>query len=399
MRFLIDNNLPPELCAPFEQYGHTAKHVKDTTFTRDKNILTHAIKEGYVLVSHDARFEERIVKQSCDSEGLFIQPKKEGIQAVVFPAFGAGDKGKAVTEATDIYKRIRYSCAAHLDAGDTSSAEWKNRYWELRGVPLRLGVSEEGITLNGGMAIKRRSDNGSNIGFGTIANNVASLVWGRHNDFYPRASGIRGLVSLRGFSKPKDKEEEESRKKELNRIVSGMLKSMITISFSHTRLLDIRIDREGICYRIHDRNRKGETSLNEIREIHDFEKKLNLINEKTGLDAYKVIEDQAKIVNGIEVITSHRNFLRAPMGYITKRLDMAALAGINIRQEENVTKAINKRHKQFNTWAMASAPLGKTAEMKKLLSVEPQPQSHIHNKFKPPYMVSNPSKSNKRTRI
>ena len=389
MKFLIDKNLPPELCGLFEAYGHSAKHVNDTTFSKDPHILRHAIREGYLIVTQDIGFQ-KIIDQSCDAQGLFIPPTKDGIEVAIIPTFRPENRARVMAEAAEIKARIRYSRKTHLDDGD-AVPEWKHRYWELRGVPLRLGVSEESITANGAEIIRRGSV--GDAGFGTLANRVESLVWNSREDFYRQSPGVKGLVMVRGFSKPKGQQESNDIKAELCRVIEGMLNSMVTLSFARAQLVDIRIDRDGICYRIHDRNGKTRIDLNEIREIHDFERKLDYLLTRTGLDHPKIIEDQVRIVNGKEVVSSHRNFLRGPLSYIQKRIDTAAAAGIDVTNEHNVTKAINKKDKQFNAWVRGAAPPARAAEVEKLLPQAAKPQQLVSN-FRQHYIMSNTNKSN-----
>lgn len=61
MRFLVDAQLPEALCRWLEVRGHEAAYVGTTLTgeTPDRDIASHAVERGYVLVSKDEDFVTR----------------------------------------------------------------------------------------------------------------------------------------------------------------------------------------------------------------------------------------------------------------------------------------------------------------------------------------------------
>ncbi|MDE1832830.1 MAG: DUF5615 family PIN-like protein [Candidatus Micrarchaeota archaeon] len=398
MKFLVDANLPPELCNLFDSYGHIAKHVNDTTFSKDPHILRHAIREGYIIVTQDIGFQERIIGQSIGPKGLFIPPKTSGIQIAIIPSYCREDRGRVMAEASKLRAAYRHMHKVHLDDDETHSPGWKHRYWELRGVPLRIGVSDREITANSTVIIRKNAVEKPKLGIWGVDERLEELVRKMSRGFYHLPQGAKGLVMIRGFSRSNGERLAEDQRKRIYEALDGMLKSMVTISFARAQLVDIRVDRDATCYRIHDRATGGGIYLNEIREIHNFEEKLAYLRQATGMSCSSIIEDQERVVNGRKVVNSHRNFLRGPLSYIAKRVDTAAAAGIDVTLEHNVTKAINKKDKQFNRWVRAAAHPERALELERLLQSEHKTRQQQGTNFKQPYIMSNSSKSNNKVK-
>ncbi len=74
MKFLIDNNLPPSMTAPFVAAGHDAVHLRDVTSgdSPDEHIALLAQQRGLVIVTRDTDFGDVRRYPPKDHPGLIV---------------------------------------------------------------------------------------------------------------------------------------------------------------------------------------------------------------------------------------------------------------------------------------------------------------------------------------
>lgn len=63
MKFLVDSDLPPELCVHLRDAGHDAIHIDAFGAEDNPSILTAAVKQGRIAISRDRMLE--IERQMC----------------------------------------------------------------------------------------------------------------------------------------------------------------------------------------------------------------------------------------------------------------------------------------------------------------------------------------------
>ena len=65
MKFIVDAQLPPGVCAGLAARGHDAVHVFDalTGQTPDREIVAFALQEGRILITKDDDFVEPLARQ------------------------------------------------------------------------------------------------------------------------------------------------------------------------------------------------------------------------------------------------------------------------------------------------------------------------------------------------
>ncbi|HVC57933.1 MAG TPA: DUF5615 family PIN-like protein [Candidatus Acidoferrales bacterium] len=187
---------------------------------------------------------------------------------------------------------------------------------------------------------------------------------------------------------------------ELHIAVNNMLNAMKGISFAHAASVDIMIDRDGICFKITEeiwRNRVPKRKMNEVRAINDFDRKMAYFKAECGFDYSAIIEDRETVVDGdIVKQPNHRFFLRRSLNYITERIEIARVAGINIRDETNASNAIKKKPKEFTNWVRRETPPEKQQLVEAMLNAtvnHDQAARHTGTNHKPGYVMT--SKRNK----
>jgi len=67
MEFIVDKNLPSWIVALFEQYGHSAVHVDNCTYNKDKDILKKAQCLRRIVVTRDIGLKSRVI-ENMDNE-------------------------------------------------------------------------------------------------------------------------------------------------------------------------------------------------------------------------------------------------------------------------------------------------------------------------------------------
>ncbi len=67
MRFLLDNNLSPQVAEGLAEYGHDATHVRDDGLAAadDRDVLAHATDQNRVLITADTDFGGLLVQQEA----------------------------------------------------------------------------------------------------------------------------------------------------------------------------------------------------------------------------------------------------------------------------------------------------------------------------------------------
>lgn len=104
MKFLLDQNLSPDLVEILDRAGHTTSHVRDLGMSKaaDHEILAEAEREGAVLISADTDFGELLARSNAGEPSVILLRRQEGRRA---------------TEVAALVLANLDAVAADLDAG------------------------------------------------------------------------------------------------------------------------------------------------------------------------------------------------------------------------------------------------------------------------------------------
>ena len=80
MRFLVDNNLSPQLAKGLQEHGHEATHVRDLGLSRadDETVLRAAREQQRVLISADTDFGTLLARTGADKPSVILFRRDAG---------------------------------------------------------------------------------------------------------------------------------------------------------------------------------------------------------------------------------------------------------------------------------------------------------------------------------
>src|SRR5690625_242225 len=92
-----------------------------------------------------------------DDHGLVLPPKLASYQVIIVPIYRSDEQKQAVAEkAEEMMKELRAAgITVRFDNRDTHKPGWKFNEYELKGVPVRIGIGPRDIE-NGTLEIARR---------------------------------------------------------------------------------------------------------------------------------------------------------------------------------------------------------------------------------------------------
>lgn len=83
MKFLLDQNLSPDLVELLEQVGHAASHVRELDLSEapDNEVLAETRRQGAVLVTADTDFGELLAHSNAGEPSVILLRRQEGRRA------------------------------------------------------------------------------------------------------------------------------------------------------------------------------------------------------------------------------------------------------------------------------------------------------------------------------
>jgi prolyl-tRNA synthetase len=166
--------------------GQNFARAFDCTFANENN------EEEYVWATSwgvSTRLIGGLIMTHSDDQGLVLPPKLAEPQAVIVPIYFNDDQRAQVLEVADrIQDELEdKGISVKLDADDTQKPGWKFNEYELRGVPVRLGLGPRDLE-NDNVEVARRDTKEKNIvSQDGIAEHVDRLLDDIQNALYDRA--------------------------------------------------------------------------------------------------------------------------------------------------------------------------------------------------------------------
>src|SRR5690606_26563248 len=98
-----------------------------------------------------------LIMSHSDDRGLVIPPKLAPTQVVIVPIYKSDEGLKKITEVVnDIKKKLQdKNISVKFDDRDTQRPGWKFAEYELKGIPIRIGIGERNLE-NGTIEVARR---------------------------------------------------------------------------------------------------------------------------------------------------------------------------------------------------------------------------------------------------
>lgn len=134
-----------------------------------------------------------LVMAHSDDDGLVLPPKLAPIQVVIVPIYKNQEELDQVSEvATTIKKQLQnLNIAVKYDNRDTQRPGFKFAEYEMKGVPVRIGIGVRDIT-NGVLEIARRdTKTKENIPMDSVTTYIPNLLDEIQNNMYAKALALR----------------------------------------------------------------------------------------------------------------------------------------------------------------------------------------------------------------
>lgn len=134
-----------------------------------------------------------LVMAHSDDEGLVLPPNLAPIQVVIVPIFRSEEELARITEkVNDIKAKLEdLNISVKFDNRDTQKPGFKFAEWELKGVPLRIGIGPRDLD-NGTLELARRdTKEKSVVSIEGIEFTVKNLLKDIQNAIYNRAKEFR----------------------------------------------------------------------------------------------------------------------------------------------------------------------------------------------------------------
>ncbi len=153
-------------------------------------------KDDYVWATSwgvSTRLMGALVMAHSDDNGLVLPPKLAPFQVVIVPIYRKDEQLAAINEKVDeiITKLKAKGITVKYDNADTKKPGWKFAEYELKGVPVRLGIGPRDLE-NGTVEVARRDTLEKNVvELDNIDQHVADLLEEIQQNIYQKAFDYR----------------------------------------------------------------------------------------------------------------------------------------------------------------------------------------------------------------
>lgn len=156
-------------------------------------------KEGkleYVWASSwgvSTRLMGALVMAHSDDEGLILPPSLAPIQVVIVPIYRGDEEFDVISEAAQeiINDLKQLNISVKFDKRDTYKPGYKFAEWELKGVPLRIGIGPRDLQNKTVELARRDTKEKSVVPLEGIANHIQGLLKDIQENIYNRAKSFR----------------------------------------------------------------------------------------------------------------------------------------------------------------------------------------------------------------
>jgi prolyl-tRNA synthetase len=162
----------------------------DVKFVNKENQLEYAWATSWGL---STRMMGALVMAHSDDNGLVLPPKLAPIQVVIVPIYKTPEELAAISEKVDpIVKDLKAAgVIVKYDDSDNQRSGWKFAEYELRGVPVRLGLGSRDLE-NGTIEVARRDNlTKESVAIADVVEHVKALLDEIQTNLYDRALKFR----------------------------------------------------------------------------------------------------------------------------------------------------------------------------------------------------------------
>ena len=123
-----------------------------------------------------------------DDNGVIYPPTVAPIQIVIIPIIFKDSKDVVTDYINDVHNRLHQKFRVHVDRSNHKPG-WKQNYWELMGVPIRLEIGPHDVRNNTIRAVRRDTSVKTDINIdGDLTSALYDILDSIHDNLYNRAS-------------------------------------------------------------------------------------------------------------------------------------------------------------------------------------------------------------------
>lgn len=134
-----------------------------------------------------------LIMAHSDDQGLVLPPSLAPIQIVIVPIYKTEDQRVLIAEkAEELKTRLSgMGYSVHFDNRDTHKPGWKFAEYELKGVPVRLGIGPKDLEKKSVELVRRDTREKSFVSMDGIEDHIKTLMSDIHNSIYDKALKFR----------------------------------------------------------------------------------------------------------------------------------------------------------------------------------------------------------------
>ncbi|MGL4598713.1 MAG: proline--tRNA ligase [Bacteroidia bacterium] len=174
--------------------GQNFAKAFDVKFTSKEGKLDHVWATSWGV---STRLMGALIMSHSDDNGLVLPPKLAPIQVVIVPIFKTEEEHQAIiARADELVKSLRAKgVSVKFDDRDTHRPGWKFAEYEMRGVPIRLGIGPKDLEKGAVELARRDTMEKSSVSFDGLEDRIVQLLDEIQQNLYARALARRTETS------------------------------------------------------------------------------------------------------------------------------------------------------------------------------------------------------------
>lgn len=170
--------------------GQNFAKAFDVKFSDKQNKLDYVWATSWGV---STRLIGALVMAHSDDDGLIIPPKLAPIQVVIVPIFKGDDQKRLIDERVNIFVKELKAAGIKVKYDDSENARpgWKFAEYELKGVPVRIGIGARDIENNTVEVARRDTKEKLSMSMDGLAVNIGKLLNVIQENIYNKAFSFR----------------------------------------------------------------------------------------------------------------------------------------------------------------------------------------------------------------
>ncbi len=170
--------------------GQNFAKAFDVKFSDKQNKLDYVWATSWGV---STRLIGALVMAHSDDDGLVLPPRLAPIQVVIVPIFKGEDQKRLIDEkVTPLIKELKASgIKVKYDDNENARPGWKFAEYELKGVPVRIGIGARDIENNAVEVARRDTKEKISMSMDGLAINIGKLLHAVQENIFNRAFSFR----------------------------------------------------------------------------------------------------------------------------------------------------------------------------------------------------------------